>query len=181
MSRIADSTAHAVAHRWGSLSAAVVLIVAGAAIFRTAPTVATSHDMGRFRTQYPSIVGTRLDSCQVCHPAGHWTLNPFGTDYANAGGDFAAIEGRDSDGDGYSNMVEIPALTFPGDANDHPTGTPPTPTATASAAPSPTPSPTSTLPPTATSTPIATPTSEGTTAPSPAYVPWVGRNALSGG
>ena len=65
------------------------------------------------------------------------TLNPYGLDYLTAGGHPAnpasdaardqadqaavkAIDGRDSDGDGYLNGVEIQALTYPGNKADYP-------------------------------------------------------------
>jgi hypothetical protein len=70
-------------------------------------------------TAYPSIAGTRIDDCALCHssiPA----LNSYGVALDGAGNSFAAIEGQDSDGDGFSNIAEINALTFPGDASDKP-------------------------------------------------------------
>jgi hypothetical protein len=33
---------------------------------------------------------------------------------------FTGIEGQDSDGDGFTNLEEINALTFPGDPTDYP-------------------------------------------------------------
>ena len=92
---------------------------------------------------YPSIVGTRLDDCQSCHSgriedgrlvgsscdnchdlilhgAGHTaaeTLNDFGRDYLDAGrsrGALQSIKDRDSDGDGFSNDVELSAGRYPG-------------------------------------------------------------------
>ena len=60
-----------------------------------------------------------MDSCAVCHtsiPA----VNPYGADYGSHGHSFAAIELLDSDSDGYTNLQEIEALTFPGDAGSHP-------------------------------------------------------------
>lgn len=71
-------------------------------------------------------------SCDYCHqiygiqaPHGDitFTLNPYGMDYRSAGRDQAAIlniEQKDSDGDGYNNITEIKALTFPGDPKDYP-------------------------------------------------------------
>ena len=74
-----------------------------------------------------------LGSCQWCHyttgygkTPGNFvnTLNSYGQAYLNSGRNVAAltaIENNDSDGDGYSNKVEIAALRYPGDPNDDPT------------------------------------------------------------
>ena len=43
-----------------------------------------------------------------------------------SGHDFGSIESADSDGDGYTNIEEIAAGTFPGDPNDFPNAPPPT-------------------------------------------------------
>ncbi|NPE29567.1 hypothetical protein HNV12_16720 [Methanococcoides sp. SA1] len=71
--------------------------------------------------QYYDTGDTKLDSCAVCHtgPNGG-SINSYGRAYSESGRNYASIETRDSDGDGYSNMDEIDALTFPGNANDHP-------------------------------------------------------------
>jgi cytochrome c5 len=80
------------------------------------------HDDLLIRAQYPAIAGTRLDSCNLCHSSGS-SLNPYGQAYNNNGRNLAAfglIETADSDGDSFSNIDEINALTFPGDGEDHP-------------------------------------------------------------
>jgi hypothetical protein len=69
-------------------------------------------------------------SCDYCHitygiqpPYGQIPLNAYGTDYKSGGRSqlaLHAIEAVDSDGDGYNNLDEIHALTFPGDKNDLP-------------------------------------------------------------
>jgi hypothetical protein len=69
-------------------------------------------------------------SCDYCHltygiqpPYGQIPLNLYGIDYKNAGRSQQAlhtIEAVDSDGDGYSNLDEIHALTSPGNKNDYP-------------------------------------------------------------
>ncbi len=71
---------------------------------------------------YPQIVGSRLDSCNLCY-ANESGLNNYGRDYRNSGRDFASIEGLDSDGDGVSNIDEIVSLTLPGDPGDIPGAT----------------------------------------------------------
>jgi hypothetical protein len=76
-----------------------------------------------------------LGSCQWCHyETGYGaskkfddTLNPYGVAYYTMGRSTSAlkaIEDLDSDGDGYSNKVEIAALRFPGDKNDDPSKVP---------------------------------------------------------
>lgn len=71
--------------------------------------------------------GTVLDTCKLCHPGYplSYARNSFGSDYALATlGNHtfnAALENADSDGDGFTNVQEIHALTFPGD----PASTPP--------------------------------------------------------
>jgi hypothetical protein len=75
---------------------------------------------------------TTLGSCQWCHYKYGYdkkgditaTLNSFGKDYLAQGRNaaaFKAIEAKDSDGDGYTNIVEINAVRYPGDATDDPT------------------------------------------------------------
>jgi hypothetical protein len=72
-----------------------------------------------------------LGSCQWCHYRYGYdgkgdikaTLNRYGRDYRDNGRSEAAlkaIEGVDSDGDGYSNREEIAANRYPGDSKDDP-------------------------------------------------------------
>ena len=65
---------------------------------------------------------TKLDACITCHfnPGGGGPRNPYGEAYQDSGMDFAAIEDLDSDGDGFTNIENINALTFPGDPDDYP-------------------------------------------------------------
>ena len=58
-------------------------------------------------------------SCGSCHAAampkkGAADLNAYGKDFGAAKKDFKAIEAKDSDGDGKSNLDEIKAGTSPG-------------------------------------------------------------------
>ncbi len=74
-----------------------------------------------------------MGSCQNCHDITKYgtvpekyssTLNAYGLDYKNAGRNAAAIkaiENLDSDGDGYSNKIEIAANRYPGEIKDDPT------------------------------------------------------------
>jgi hypothetical protein len=80
---------------------------------------------GRYQNLYQTM-GSALDDCLLCHPSSNRSvLNSFATAYADAGHDFAAIESIDSDRDGFSNLEEIAALTFPGDASSYPDPSPP--------------------------------------------------------
>lgn len=86
------------------------------------PAQSTPELQSQFNAKY-DMRGSKLDSCLTCHtsPAGGKEyLNPYGTDLAGVQGDFAAIEPKDSDGDGATNIDEIKAEKFPGDPNDKP-------------------------------------------------------------
>jgi LysM repeat protein len=131
---------------------------------------AFSSYLDAFRLQYPASAGTRLDTCILCHTTtSGGPLNAYGTAYGANGHSFTAIAAMDSDGDGFTNSAEITALTFPGNAADHPaqaTATTPPPTATSPAPTATSPAPTATSPnPTATA-PGPTPTATATTPPS---------------
>src|SRR4029453_9122779 len=90
--------------------------------------------LANFETTYPAAAGSKIDSCGLCHTAVP-QLNPYGTAFASAGHMFAPIEGLDSDGDGFTNIAEIAAHSFPGDASDTPPPAAPTPTSTNTAPP----------------------------------------------
>jgi hypothetical protein len=90
---------------------------------------ATPNEMGYAEEQYPFIIGTKLDSCTLCHTEiGSFLFNPYGQAYNDQLGspaeDFKAIENIDSDGDGYTNIQEIQSRTNPGDPKDHPVAAP---------------------------------------------------------
>ncbi len=92
--------------------------------------------MDDFVDQYPQTAGSQLDdrggnanACLTCHVVGSRRRNEYGADWKDAGKNsaaFVAIENDDSDGDGISNIDEINALTFPGNASDVPDTTEPT-------------------------------------------------------
>ncbi|MCH8061497.1 MAG: hypothetical protein IH861_03235 [Chloroflexi bacterium] len=82
--------------------------------------------------------GSRLDTCETCHTSRKVT-NAYGYDLKPAfeGKKLTAaeameqlqvmiktIEELDSDGDGYSNIEEVTARTFPGNPDDHPLASP---------------------------------------------------------
>ncbi len=86
------------------------------------PVYATSSYKSAFEAAYPAAAGSRIDACALCHssvPA----RNSYGEAFKSAGFDFKAIEAADSDGDGFANLAEITALTFPGTAADNPNAT----------------------------------------------------------
>jgi hypothetical protein len=103
----------------GVLVVALILVLGFAVIAS-----ADSGALGDFNRQYPSFGG----SCNVCHKSVPST-NPYGTDLVKKGATannipaatFVAIEGLDSDGDGFTNIEEINAGTFPGNRASHPT------------------------------------------------------------
>jgi hypothetical protein len=74
-----------------------------------------------FNEEYKTT-GTQLDNCMTCHRGKSAKKNAYGSDYKKAGYTFEAIEESDSDGDGFSNIEEIGAGTFPGDPKSRPTG-----------------------------------------------------------
>jgi PGF-CTERM protein len=94
----------------------VIIMLLGSPIVSARPAY-----LDAFNQQYDTE-GTKLDACITCHinPSGGGTRNPYGIAYAASGRDFASIEGLDSDGDGFTNLEEINALTFPGDPVDYP-------------------------------------------------------------
>jgi hypothetical protein len=86
---------------------------------------ANNGALADFEVQYPS--NTFGGSCNICHTTVP-TTNPYGTDLANNGGTggnidpatFLAVEGLDSDGDGFTNIEEINAGKFPGNPASRP-------------------------------------------------------------
>ncbi len=89
---------------------------------------ATCHSGGSYESKGKM---TSLGSCQWCHYTYGYdasgnildTMNQYGKDFHDAGRNEAAveaIEGIDSDGDGYTNIAEIAVDRFPGDPNDDP-------------------------------------------------------------
>lgn len=74
---------------------------------------------------YPKLKGSKIDkTCLCCHfiQEGTGPRNPYGVMYEIEGSaDFSAYEKFDADGDGYTNIQEINAKTYPGDFSDSPT------------------------------------------------------------
>ncbi len=87
------------------------------------PTYANS-----FKATYPSsplsslstVSGQAGNLCTVCHGVSGGTRNAYGLAYAGAGHNFVNIQSADSDNDTFSNLTEINAGTFPGNAASFP-------------------------------------------------------------
>jgi hypothetical protein len=125
--------------------ATIVAVFVAVSFSSTSDTSAFSGYLTAFNTKYGTD-GTKLDDCATCHNE-DFSLNDYGAAIEAQGGAIdaalAAVESLDSDGDTYSNIDEITARTWPGDATDFPGGGPtPTPPL-----PTPTPEPTPTPPP----------------------------------
>lgn len=76
--------------------------------------------MKKFKAAYPEskIIES---SCLICHTnTDDYEKNSYGIDYEN-NMDFKAIEGLDSDLDGFTNLEEIMFGTLPGDNTSLPT------------------------------------------------------------
>lgn len=86
--------------------------------------LATMDIQKAFKEKYPEAKALNT-KCSTCHTMalpkkdGDHTNNPYGADLAKTKKDgkydFAAIEKKDSDGDGVSNVDEINKGTGPGD------------------------------------------------------------------
>lgn len=136
----------------------IMMIVSGAIILLAVMIASSSPqsgsaapgDLSSAMAKYPSLSTSSLNTCDLCHTASIPSLNPYGAAYKSNGRNtaaFGAIENIDSDGDGFTNIQEINALTFPGNSASKPAAAP---TATN------TPAPTNTSVPNPTNTPIST-------------------------
>jgi len=106
----------------------IFLMILGIAAL-TAAAFGAAHAKESYTTSFNSTYGTdgtkngtTLGSCITCHltPDGKGNENPYGLHYKAYGHNFAAVEPLDSDGDGFSNIDEIIADTWPGDATSKP-------------------------------------------------------------
>ena len=75
--------------------------------------------MNTFNTTYGTS-STALNTCTLCHPSGTSSHNAYSTAFRNADRSYSAIENSDSDNDGFTNIVEIQARTFPGNSASRP-------------------------------------------------------------
>ena len=105
---------------WKTLLSAAIL---GTLTFAGAAR-ATETWYANFHTAYPAAVGSRIDSCLLCHQTASGSpsspRNSYGIAFSAAGHSFTAINAADSDLDGFTNLVEITQFFFPGNAADHP-------------------------------------------------------------
>ena len=95
-------------------------VVAVAAVIWAVAAEATPRIQRLFTTRYPATVGSKLVKCVTCHEVRPPALNAYGKDLKAAHTSLAVIEKKDSDKDGFTNLAEIKALTYPGDAKDKP-------------------------------------------------------------
>jgi len=163
---------------------AVILVVAGVIVTVGLLTGSSVLGFSSYKTAFVnkySLTGTKLNSCDACHmPGDESAWNPYGQavkDQIGLGIDaaLAAVENLDSDGDGATNLAEINAHTWPGDAADVPATPTPSPTSAPTPTPTTAPTATPTTAPTVTTTPTTapsgTPTTTPTTAPTPTPTP----------
>lgn len=97
------------------------LALAACMLLALVPTAgATSGLRTEWRNTYPGVCSTLYNlSCSMCHTSAP-ALNAYGQDYLDNGLSSRAIEGLDSDGDGYTNGQEILVdCTNPSNASDH--------------------------------------------------------------
>ncbi|MDI7249797.1 MAG: S-layer homology domain-containing protein, partial [Bacillota bacterium] len=102
---------------------ALLTVLALLALLGAATVYAKASYVNSMVSTYPNIKGSKLAGCVTCHTS-DLKLNPYGADLAAAGMDYRKVEGKDSDRDGFSNLAEIKALTFPGDPTSKPASKP---------------------------------------------------------
>ena len=95
---------------------AITLILLGSTA--PMPASASSGHLFAARSVYPHIIGTRLDTCTLCHTPYMPLLNYYGLTVWASHHDYKGIESYDCDGDGWSNLDELTALSNPGDPYD---------------------------------------------------------------
>ena len=98
---------------------AILLIGLAAVALRLAD--AKPQLMNTFNSTYPH--SPLINNCMVCHagsPPDDDNVNSYGNDFDNNRNNPGAIGSLDSDGDGYSNTIEINAGTLPGDPTSNP-------------------------------------------------------------
>ncbi len=81
---------------------------------------ATPRIQRLFTARYPATIGSKLVKCITCHEVRPPALNAYGRELKAAHFNLAAVEKKDSDKDGFTNLAEIKALTYPGDPKDKP-------------------------------------------------------------
>jgi len=101
------------------LAALALLVVAFGVFVMSESASAKDTILNSFISAYPATGGSALANCTTCHTSVP-TLNPYGSALKASGLNFTAIEGLDSDGDGFTNLQEIRNLTNPGVVSDRP-------------------------------------------------------------
>jgi hypothetical protein len=97
----------------------------------TLGTYIMAYGLSSYKTQFNArygTTGTAIDQCILCHatnngpqvPSTEIPPNPYGVALESNGLNFAAAEPLDSDGDGFNNITEINARTFPGNSASKP-------------------------------------------------------------
>jgi hypothetical protein len=97
----------------------VLAITAGSLSSAYAKDGYTDDFNARYGTSGGHNYNSVLGSCLTCHPSGS-NKNSYANDWRNNGHNYAAVEGMDSDNDGFSNIAEINALYFPGNSASKP-------------------------------------------------------------
>ena len=87
---------------------------------------AQSAFYSNFSATYPSSSLSNSSKCNVCHVSagGGGAGNSYYSQWSPSDRTFTSINGSDADGDGYSNLTEINAGTWPGDASSKPNTAP---------------------------------------------------------
>ena len=99
-------------NKFQSLGIALILCLTMTVLVGYGVTYASSGYLSQFNTRYGTS-GTALNTCSVCHTTTP-SRNSYGSAYGSNNRNFATIEPLDSDGDGFTNIAEINARTFPG-------------------------------------------------------------------
>ena len=104
--------------RYREMSKKISVLIALTFILGFAGSVlADQAALNTFNNHYNKSYG-----CNLCHTANPPARNPYGAELVLpvTGPQLIAIEGLDSDGDGFTNIQEINARRLPGNPNDHP-------------------------------------------------------------
>ena len=115
---------HGIGTRHGKAGIVFFFLLVFAAFALWAPKAeAVPGYLTSFASTYPS--SPLPSNCLICHTtttASPSTRNSYGSAYGNNSHNFATIAPLDSDGDGFTNLAEITAGTYPGNAASFPAG-----------------------------------------------------------
>jgi hypothetical protein len=90
-----------------------------AIIILTTQLQANYFEISELKEVVPSIHKSLESKCSICHE-GWLSLNHFGKDWEDFDGSIEDLLRYDSDGDGFSNLDELEAGTFPGKNSSNP-------------------------------------------------------------